>query len=80
MNGLQDVDGLSECIGKAIQDHLAKFNINVAWPQLDSLDHPILRVEAYLEEADANHATRAQSERIASVRQCSHNTQTTRVQ
>ncbi|OAG23378.1 DEAD-domain-containing protein [Alternaria alternata] len=66
MNGLQDIDGLSECIGRAIQDHLARLNINIAWPQLDNLDHPILRVEAFLEEADANHATRAQSERVAS--------------
>jgi hypothetical protein len=31
-------------------------------------------VEAFLEEADANHATRAQSERVASVRLCSHHT------
>jgi len=67
MNALQDVDGLSECIGKAIQEHLARFNINIAWPQLDNLDHPILRVEAFLEEADATHAARAQSEKIASV-------------
>ncbi|KAI4665386.1 uncharacterized protein J4E78_002846 [Alternaria triticimaculans] len=66
MNALQDVDGLSECIGKAIQEHLARFNINIAWPQLDNLDHPILRVEAFLEEADATHAARAQSEKIAS--------------
>ena len=67
MNAIQDVEGLSECIGRAIQEHLAKSNMNVAWPQLDSLDHPILRVEAFLEEAGVNHATRARSERIASV-------------
>ena len=73
-SGLYDIDGLSECIGRAIQDHLARLNINIAWPQLDNLDHPILRVEAFLEEADANHATRAQSERVASVRLCSHHT------
>ena len=68
MNAIQDVDGLSECIGRAIQEHLAKSNINVAWPQLDSLNHPILRVEAFLEDAGPNNTTRARSEKIASVR------------
>ena len=53
MNGLQDIDGLSECIGRAIQDHLAKSNIHIAWPQIDGLDHPVLRVEAFLEDAGA---------------------------
>jgi hypothetical protein len=68
MNALQDIDGLSECIGRAIQEHLAKSNINISWPQLNSLTHPVLRVEAFLEDAGPNTATRAQSERIASVR------------
>jgi hypothetical protein len=68
MNGLQDVDGLSACIGRAIQEHLAKSNISIAWPQLDSLTHPVLRVEAFLEDAGPNTETRAKSERIASVR------------
>lgn len=51
MNALEDVEGLSECIDRAIQDHLAKSNINVPWPQLDNFVHPILRVEAFLEDA-----------------------------
>jgi ATP-dependent RNA helicase DDX49/DBP8 len=51
MNGLQDIDGLSECIGRAIQYHLAKSNLHIAWPQIDGLDHPVLRVEAFLEDA-----------------------------
>jgi hypothetical protein len=69
MSVIQDVDGLSECIGRAIQEHLSKSNINIAWPQLGNLDHPVLRVEAFLEEANPHprNATRAQSERIASV-------------
>jgi hypothetical protein len=68
MNALQDIDGLSECIGRAIQEHLTNSNINIAWPRLNSLTHPILRVEAFLEDAGPNTATRAPSERIASVR------------
>ncbi|RMZ69934.1 atp-dependent rna helicase dbp8 [Pyrenophora seminiperda CCB06] len=68
MNPLQDIDGLSECIGRAIQEHLARSNINLAWPQLDSLSHPILRIEAFLEDGSTGHvgATRVPSERIAS--------------
>jgi hypothetical protein len=69
MSAIQDIDGLSECIGRAIQEHLSKSNINVAWPQLGNLDHPVLRVEAFLEEAGPHpcNARRAPSERIASV-------------
>ncbi|KAL7772541.1 hypothetical protein CFE70_002500 [Pyrenophora teres f. teres 0-1] len=64
----QDVHGLSECIGRAIQEHLARSKINLAWPQLDNLTHPILRVEAFLEDGSTAHAgvTRVPSERIAS--------------
>lgn len=67
MSAIQDVEGLSECIGRAIQEHFAKSNIGVAWPQLDSLTRPILRVEAFLEDAGTDNAVRARSERIASV-------------
>ncbi|KAH7555426.1 hypothetical protein BM1_07049 [Bipolaris maydis] len=66
MAAIPDVEGLSECISRAIQEHLAKSNINVAWPQLDNLNHPILRVEAFLEEAGNDNGARARSERIAS--------------
>lgn len=51
MNAIEDVPGLSECIGRAIQEHFAKSNIHTSWPQLDALVHPILRVEAFLEDA-----------------------------
>lgn len=68
MAAVPDIEGLSECISRAIQEHLAKSNIDVTWPQLDSLNHPVLRIEAFLEEASNDHATRARSERIASVR------------
>ncbi|EMD60381.1 hypothetical protein COCSADRAFT_174666 [Bipolaris sorokiniana ND90Pr] len=67
MAAIPDVEGLSECISRAIQEHLSKSNINVAWPQLDNLNHPILRVEAFLEEAGNDNGARARSERIASV-------------
>jgi hypothetical protein len=74
MNPLEDIEGLSECIGRAIQEHLAKSNINIAWPQLDDLASPILRVEAFLEDAApsprlANANAKAQvSQKVASVR------------
>lgn len=71
MNAIEDVPGLSECIGQAIQAHLAKANINTSWPQLDALVHPILRVEAFLEDAapspTALGATGQSSKRVASV-------------
>ena len=70
MTALEDIDGLSECIGRAIQEHLAKSDINIAWPQIDSLNHPILRIEAFLEEAGPHDATRPPSERVASVCTC----------
>lgn len=68
MNALDGIDGLSECIGRAIQEHLAKSNINIAWPQIDSLDRPVLRFEAFIEDAgQSSNATRPRSEKIASV-------------
>jgi ATP-dependent RNA helicase DDX49/DBP8 len=68
MAAISDIEGLSECIVQAIQEHFAKSDVNTAWPQLDSLNHPVLRVEAFLEEANNDNGTRARSERIASVR------------
>jgi hypothetical protein len=70
MNALEGIEGLSECIGQAIQDHLAKSNINIAWPHIDSLNHPILRVEAYIEDAGPASAAAPHSARVASV--CFH--------
>lgn len=67
MNALEDIDGLSECIGRAIQEHLAKSDINLAWPQIDRLNHPILRFEAFLEDAGPSSAMMALPEKIASV-------------
>ena len=68
MAAIPDIEGLSECISRAIQEHLAKSNIEGVWPQLDNLNHPVLRIEAFLEEAGNDNATRTRSERIASVR------------
>jgi ATP-dependent RNA helicase DDX49/DBP8 len=70
MNALEGIEGLSECIGQAIQDHLAKSNINIAWPQIDSLNHPILRFEAFIEDAGPASAATPRSARVASV--CFH--------
>ena len=67
MNAPEDIDGLSECIGRAIQEHLAKSDINIALPQIDRLNHPILRFEAFLEDAGPSSAMVALPEKIASV-------------
>lgn len=67
MTGLEDVEGLSEVIGRAIQEHLERSNINIAWPQIDSLVRPILRVEAFLEDAGPRSISSPRSERVASV-------------
>jgi ATP-dependent RNA helicase DDX49/DBP8 len=67
MASLHDVEGLSECIGRAIQEHLESSNINIAWPQIESLVRPILRVEAFLEDAGQENASGSRSERVASV-------------
>ncbi|KAF1938567.1 DEAD-domain-containing protein [Clathrospora elynae] len=66
MSVIQDIEGLSECIGRAIQEHLAKSNIKLTWPQLGGLNHPIIRFEAFLEDAGPNNAAIPRSERIAS--------------
>ncbi|KAF2125780.1 DEAD-domain-containing protein [Dothidotthia symphoricarpi CBS 119687] len=71
MNTLEDIDGLEECIGRAIQEHLAKSNINIAWPQIDGLARPVLRFEAFLEDASPGSTMRPRSNRVASV--CSWN-------
>lgn len=68
MNTLDGIEGLSECIGRAIQEHLARSNLNLAWPQIDSLDHPILRFEAFIEDAGALSTIAPRSEKVASVR------------
>jgi ATP-dependent RNA helicase DDX49/DBP8 len=67
MAALQDVEGLSEVIGRAIQEHLERSNIHIAWPQIDSLVRPILRVEAFLEDAGPGNVSSPRSERVASV-------------
>lgn len=67
MAALEDVEGLSEVIGRAIQEHLERSNINIAWPQIDNLVRPILRVEAFLEDAGQGNILSPRSERVASV-------------
>jgi ATP-dependent RNA helicase DDX49/DBP8 len=67
MDTLENVEGLSEVIGRAIQQHLERSNINVAWPQIDGLVRPILRVEAFLEDAGPHNTSSTRSERVASV-------------
>lgn len=67
MNALDGIEGLSECIGRAIQEHLAKSNINLTWPQIDRLDHPVLRFEAFIEDAGSVSAAVLRPEKVASV-------------
>ncbi|KAF2267809.1 SET domain-containing protein [Lojkania enalia] len=64
MASLQAIDGLSECIVRAVQEHIEKTNIE--WPFVNNLTRPILRVEAFLEDGDHDLAPRRRSERIAS--------------
>lgn len=68
MSSLESIEGLSECISRAIQDHLERSNISVTWPHVDKLNHPVLRIEAFLEEAGSANATHSRSKRVASVR------------
>lgn len=70
MTTLESIEGLSEVIGRAIQEHLERSNINVAWPQIDGLVRPILRVEAFLEDADSVNVSSQRSEKVASVSTC----------
>ncbi|ORY14886.1 hypothetical protein BCR34DRAFT_598798 [Clohesyomyces aquaticus] len=62
MDSLERIDGLSECIAQAIQGHLAKSNLE--WPE--NLIHPMLRVEAFLEDGLEADRSNSRSERIAS--------------
>ncbi|KAH8707615.1 hypothetical protein GQ44DRAFT_743255 [Phaeosphaeriaceae sp. PMI808] len=66
MNVLEGIEGLSDCISRAIQEHLAKSNINDAWPQIDNLNRPILRIEAFLEDAGSNNTVVQHSQRVVS--------------
>ncbi|XPS81130.1 hypothetical protein M3J09_013073 [Ascochyta lentis] len=66
MAAIEHVEGLSEVIGRAIQEHLERSNINIAWPQIDGLVRPILRVEAFLEDAGPSNSLSPRSERVAS--------------
>lgn len=70
MAALENVEGLSEVIGRAIQEHLERHNVNLAWPQIDGLVRPILRVEAFLEDAGPGNVSSPRSERVASVSIC----------
>ncbi|KAF2183216.1 DEAD-domain-containing protein [Zopfia rhizophila CBS 207.26] len=65
MNPLERIEGLSECIARAIQEHLSKSYVQ--WPFAGNLNHPILRVEAFLEDGDRSNASNAPPERIASM-------------
>ena len=67
MAAIEEVEGLSEVIGRAIQEHLERSNINITWPQIDSLVRPILRIEAFLEDAGPGSVSSPRSERVASV-------------
>lgn len=67
MAAIEEVEGLSEVIGRAIQEHLERSNINITWPQIDSLVRPILRIEAFLEDAGPGNVSSPRSERVASV-------------
>jgi hypothetical protein len=65
MNLFEQFEGLSECISRAIQEHLAKSNIS--WPH--ELTRPVLRVEAFLEdEYHRQGNVSPHSSQIASVR------------
>ncbi|KAJ4337447.1 putative RNA helicase [Ascochyta clinopodiicola] len=66
MAAIKNVEGLSEVIGRAIQEHLERSNINVDWPQIDGLVRPILRVEAFLEDAGPGNTLSPRSEKVAS--------------
>lgn len=68
MNALNNIEGLEECIGRAIQGYFAKSDIQMAWPQIDGLARPVIRFEAFLEDASPGNAIRRRSDRIASVR------------
>lgn len=60
-----NIDGLSECIARAVQEHLK--NSNIEWPGLDGIDHPRLRIEAFLEDGGQDATQDARSEKIVSV-------------
>ena len=64
MNSFESVEGLSECIDRAIREHIAKSV--VAWP-MGNLSHPILRFEAFLEDGSSLEDHNIQPKRIASV-------------
>jgi ATP-dependent RNA helicase DDX49/DBP8 len=65
---ISEINGLEECIGRAIQEHLAKTNVELS--RLAGLNRPILRIEAFLEEA-GDDVVPSRSKRIASVRRSS---------
>lgn len=68
MPAVEHINGLSECIGRAIQEHLRSSNINIEWPHIDSLTHPVLRIEAFLEDKDETQSEKPKrSERVALV-------------
>ncbi|KAL6709307.1 hypothetical protein ACN47E_001714 [Coniothyrium glycines] len=66
LDNIDSIEGLSECINRAIQAHLATLNVSITWPLTDELNRPVLRIEAFLEEVDANNATPKRSKRVAS--------------
>ncbi|KAF2009182.1 DEAD-domain-containing protein [Aaosphaeria arxii CBS 175.79] len=65
MSELNQIDGLSECIERAVREHLEK--LDVKWPFADNLNRPILRIEAFLEDGVQGAADKSLSEKVASV-------------
>lgn len=70
METIEHIDGISECIVRAIQEHLANSNISIEWSQKEKLICPVLRVEVFLEntqDGQDNAKTSRCSKRIVSV-------------
>lgn len=61
------IESLSECINRAIQEHFERSSANATWTHVSELSHPVLRIEAFLEEAGSNSENRSRSKRVASV-------------
>ncbi|KAF2738701.1 DEAD-domain-containing protein [Polyplosphaeria fusca] len=64
MTSLATIDGLSECIARAIQEHLAKSKIE--WSGAGNFCRPIVRFEAFLEDASLDRTSSRSSAKIAS--------------
>jgi hypothetical protein len=50
-NEISEAEGLAECVSQAIQEYMARCDVNRIWPDVERLSRPQLRLDVSLGDA-----------------------------